>query len=179
MDTLTKGRIFFISGCPGVGKSTIAKEIASRFEKGVHIDVDYIRLSVVSGLALPEPGKWTEEHTLQFKLAHIAAGKQAKTYADSGFAVVAEHCSHAQYIEAFLAEAPDSRVIALTADLEENQVRNSLRTSGSFDYPSLVPVIEMLNRSMAIEHAEAGYPIVNTTGQTVEHSAETILKLTS
>lgn len=177
VEAVTQGPIFFLTGPPGVGKSTLAKALAQRFDKGVHIDIDHIRLSVVKGIALPAPGIWTEEHTLQFNLAHIAAAHQACAYADKGFAVIAEHCSHTQYIQTFVEIAPTTKVISLTADLTDNQERNALRTSTSFDYPSLAFVIEMLNESMRLEHADAGYPIVNTTGLDIESTVNQIFTI--
>ena len=41
--------VWLISGIPGAGKSTIAREIAGRLPKSAHIEVDLLREMVVSG----------------------------------------------------------------------------------------------------------------------------------
>ncbi len=175
MSAVERGAIFFITGPPGVGKSTIARELANHFEKSVYFDIDLMRLRVVKGLSLPAPGNFGEETQRQFNLAHIATGQAACHYADTGFTVIAEHCSHVEYIDSFLEHAGSSEVIALTADLKTNLERNSLRTSPSFDYSSLEFVIPMLSESFRVEHTEAGYRLIDSTDLSIDEVVSKIL----
>ena len=176
MSAVERGVIFFLTGPPGVGKSTIAKALAQRFEKSIYFDIDLMRWRVVKGLSLPAPGNFSEETQKQFDLAHVATGKAAQLYADAGFAVIAEHSSHKTYIDSFQAHAGPSEVIALTADLTTNLSRNRLRTSDSFDYKSLEFVIPMLNESFRKEHADAGYRVIDTTNLSVDEAVAKILR---
>ena len=176
MSATERGPIFFLTGAPGIGKSTVARALANRFKRAVHIDIDQIRLMVTKGLSLPGPWNMTEATTTQFELAHFSAGLQAKTYADAGFAVVAEHCSHVSYIEKFVPSAGSTTIVALTAEIEVNLYRNSLRSSGSFDYSSLDFIIPMLAEGFRQEFREAGIPIIETTNLTVEETVDLILK---
>ena len=160
-----------------MGKSTVAKALANRFGRAIHLDIDSFRLMVVKGIALPMPGNWNEETARQFDLAHIAAGQTANVYASAGFAVIAEHASHTPYIQSFLAHSGSAIVVSLTADLSTNQARNSARTSDSFDYEGLGFVIQMLNETMPEEHRTAGFPVLDTTNNSVEETVDQILKL--
>ena len=45
--------IYIISGPPGVGKSTVSKELAATFDKSAVIEGDMIYLMVKSGLVAP------------------------------------------------------------------------------------------------------------------------------
>lgn len=173
---MERGAIFFLTGPPGVGKTTVGKALANHFEKSIHFDIDHMRLRVVKGLSLPQPGNFGKETQLQFDLAHVATGKAAKFYADAGFNVVAEHCSHTPYIESFMRHAGPTTVVSLSADLETNLHRNSFRTSESFDYAGLGFVIQMMSESMPVEHAEAGFTLLNTTDLAVEETARQVLK---
>ena len=174
MSAVERGPIFFLTGPPGIGKSTIAKALAQQFEKSIYFDIDLMRLRVVKGLSLPAPGNFGEETQKQFDLAHVATGKAAQIYADAGFAVIAEHSSHKTYIDSFEAHAGPCKVVALTADLKANLERNSLRTSNSFDYSSLEFVIPMLNEGFRQEHKEAGYQVIDTTDLTIDEAVSII-----
>ncbi|MGH3000690.1 MAG: phosphotransferase, partial [Gaiellaceae bacterium] len=41
--------IYLIAGPMAAGKSTVARLLASRFERGVHLEGDFFRRSVVTG----------------------------------------------------------------------------------------------------------------------------------
>lgn len=171
------GPIFFLTGAPGAGKSTVARALAQRFDHGIHIDIDKIRLMVASGIALHQPGIDNPEVARQLRIAHVAAGQMAKTYADEGFAVIADHCSHVPFINAFLDQVKTATVVALRPNLTVNQTRNLLRSSHGVNFASLKPVIEMLYESLPHEYAEANIPIIDTTVLTVEETVDQILSL--
>jgi predicted ATPase len=82
--------IYFLTGAPGAGKSTLAVALLRHFEFGIHIPVDDLREWVVSGISHPLP--WTDETSRQFILAENAACDLAIRYQDAGFAVVIDHC---------------------------------------------------------------------------------------
>jgi hypothetical protein len=173
---MSAGPIFFISGAPGVGKSTTGVALSKRFEKAVLFNIDYFRQLVVQGVAHPVP-RWTEEVGRQFALAHVAVGKAAQVYSEAGFAVIAEHASHPHHLELFVKEAPSAKVACLYASVEKNHERNLGRTGKSFEPETLNGVIEMLAPSLYVECAEAGYATLNTTDLQVEDAVAWILNL--
>jgi chloramphenicol 3-O-phosphotransferase len=79
--------IFLVVGAPAVGKSTVSRALARRFERSVHIPVDDLRDMVASGRILPSPD-WTASLVEQVGLARRSAVAMAGRYADAGFAVV-------------------------------------------------------------------------------------------
>lgn len=176
MSEVPKGRIFFLSGAPGVGKSTIATELAKRFEKAFRIDLDYFRQYVVSGIRQPSQG-YDEECHRQFCLAHTAAGQCGRTYSGAGFAVIVEHCSFPDTVSLFVKEAGPTNVVALKCDLGTNLERNLLRTNKSFDPKDIEHFVHDLNGVIWPEFESRGLPVLDVTHFKVEDSVDQILKL--
>ncbi len=137
--------VLFI-GVPAVGKSTLSCAFMARYERGIHIEVDELRLWVKSGHAAPIG--WTEETTRQFRLAEEAAADMAIRYQDAGFAVAIDHCTHLpaldDLVERRFAGRPCFKVLVQT-DLETNLERNRSRENKDFDPEILVPTIENLH----------------------------------
>ena len=79
--------IFLVVGAPAVGKSTVSRALAQRFERSVHIPVDDLRDMVAAGRILPSPD-WSPGLVEQIGLARRSAIAMAVRYADAGFAVV-------------------------------------------------------------------------------------------
>ena len=79
--------VFLISGIPGAGKTTVARALAQRFPRAVHVESDRIGELVVSGGVFPheEP---REEASRQLELRRVTMCRIADTFADAGFVVV-------------------------------------------------------------------------------------------
>lgn len=71
------------------GKSTVARLLAQRFERGVHVEGDVFRRSVVSGREemTPDPSPGALE---QLRLRYRLAAAAADGYFEAGFAVALE-----------------------------------------------------------------------------------------
>ena len=169
--------IFIITGPPAAGKSTIAKAILQRFDKGLHIPVDDLREWVVSGIA--HPVGWTEETTRQFRLAEDGACQVAKNYHDAGFAIAIDHCagpnSLNDMIERWLHGLTVHRLV-LAPTLEANQHRNRTRQGKNFDAGILETTIERLNPMFRSEHPDLqGWVRIDNTNQTIEETVGSIL----
>lgn len=144
-----KGPIFLLSGVPGVGKSTTARALMHRFERGVHVDVDEIRSRVVKGYASPVDG-WTDETSLQFRLGFLAAAHQAMLYYDQGFAVVIDHVTYPEQVEVYrsvLQDRPLAKFL-LWQTLDENLERNLTRTGKNFAAETLDGVIRQIHANL-------------------------------
>jgi hypothetical protein len=84
--TLTERAIFLIKGTQGAGKSTVARLLAGRFERGACIDADDLLRLVVSGAAPLEPPLSTEAER-QLRLRTRVASQLADTFFQAGFTV--------------------------------------------------------------------------------------------
>jgi chloramphenicol 3-O-phosphotransferase len=81
--------IYLITGPMAAGKTTVARRLAARFERGVHLEGDSFRRSIVTGRQemTPEP---TPEALEQLRLRHRLGAAAADTYFRAGFAVALE-----------------------------------------------------------------------------------------
>jgi GrpB-like predicted nucleotidyltransferase (UPF0157 family) len=78
-----------ITGPTAAGKSTVARLLAARFERGVHLEGDVFRRSIVSGREelTPDP---SPEALEQLRLRHRLAAAAADAYFEAGFSVALE-----------------------------------------------------------------------------------------
>jgi len=86
---LHRPAVYLITGPMAAGKSTVARLLASRFERGVHLEGDVFRRFVVSGRE--EPGPDMSRAALeQLRLRYRLAAAAADTYFEAGFDVALE-----------------------------------------------------------------------------------------
>ena len=173
---MKRGQIFFISGAPGVGKSTTARALANHFEKSILFDIDYFRSLVVKGIKQPTSG-WDEETELQFRLAHQAVGSVAKIYSDAGFAVIAEHCSSPEMVQEFLDFSMGGVFVCLKADIQTNLARNLTRINKSFDPKDIEHFVLSLGESLWLEFERAGITVLDNTNFQIEETVQKILSV--
>jgi hypothetical protein len=81
--------IYLVTGPMAAGKSTVARLLAARFERGVCLEGDIFRRSIVTGRADPTP-EMTHEELAQLRLRYQLAAAAADGYFEAGFTVVLE-----------------------------------------------------------------------------------------
>lgn len=69
---MSRPALVVVSGLPGVGKSTVAKAPARRFERAAHVEADRLQELIVSGAVLPGRDGIRREtrHQLDLRLKH-------------------------------------------------------------------------------------------------------------
>lgn len=169
--------LFWITGPPGAGKTTVARALLTHFEFGYHIPIDELRKWVASGLH--ESVNWTDETTRQFDLAERGACRLARTYHEAGFAVAVDHCRNFgrlnEVIEAHLGDL-EVRRVCLLPSLDENLVRNRTRDTKSFDPTVLTEIIRGMNPGMVVNSDITKWLILDTTFQSVDETVGSILE---
>lgn len=167
--------IYFISGTPASGKSSVAKALMQRFNQGVHIQVDDLRQMVVSGMAHPVP-IWTDETTKQFALARKNAVQMALGYAQAGFTVAIDDVfsskdfatDYAPYLENMA-----SRQVLLLPSLEITLHRNSSRTNKDFLPETLEQVIRYLHHEFSNMNQE-NWTVIDSSHLSLKQTVENI-----
>jgi GrpB-like predicted nucleotidyltransferase (UPF0157 family)/chloramphenicol 3-O-phosphotransferase len=81
--------IFLITGPMAAGKSTVARLLAERFERGVYLEGDLFRRSIVSGRVEMTPNA-SAEAVEQLHLRYRLAAAAADAYWEAGFTVALE-----------------------------------------------------------------------------------------
>lgn len=168
--------IFFITGTPGSGKSSLSRVLLQRFEFGLHLPIDDLREFVVSGIAHPIPG--TPETTRQFRLARASAMKTARLYATEGFAVVIDDVifpHDAAQLETEFLMGFEVHKILLCPRLEVALARNATRSNKNFDTSLLESVIRDLYQNMnPEEYLAAGWRVLDSSDLSLEETARWI-----
>lgn len=76
--------VLIVSGPPAAGKTTVSREIAARFERGVHLHTDLFFDAIRSGWVEP----WLPAAHEQNVVVLTAAAEAARVYAEGGYFVV-------------------------------------------------------------------------------------------
>jgi len=171
--------VFFITGTPGAGKTSVAQALVRRFPFGLHIPVDDLREWVVSGIAHPVP-TWTDETSRQFGLARQAATRTARLYADAGFAVAIDDVIRPPEAEELIVTHLSGYMvdkILLHPAVDVVLARNAQRTTKDFNTSTLAQVIPGIHRSIAEDRFdETGWLIVDNTGMSLDQTVDYILE---
>lgn len=80
------GEVIIVSGSPGSGKSTVARELAQRYERAVHLHTDDFWHNIVRGAIPPyRPESEPQNHTVVGVIATAAFG-----YAEGGYTTIVD-----------------------------------------------------------------------------------------
>jgi chloramphenicol 3-O-phosphotransferase len=170
--------IFVITGQLSAGKSTVARALLDRYERGFHIDVDGIREMVGPGLA--SPLEWTDETTLQFSLAIRASAALARIYADAGYAVAIDGSVDPELTDSALEEQGirDRMMgIVLHPRLAVALQRNRSRQTKSFDTLILEEVMRRIEPDVARDAARPGWHAIDNSDEPVHATVDRILSI--
>lgn len=160
-----------------MGKSTLARALLERFDRGLHLPVDDLRELVVSGIAHPSL-EGNPEATRQFRLARQAAASHARLYAGAGFTVVVDDVLWPADLASLRVAWTDLdvRPVLLAPTLGVTLARNAGRSGKAFDTAVLVPMIDALHPALRpADFRAAGWQIFDTSGLTVEETADALL----
>lgn len=161
--------IYLISGVPGSGKSTIARELIGKFTKSFLIETDVLRGFVKSGYS--SPTEWTKETSEQFRLAAQNTCDLAKNADKFGFDVVIDDAVSLEQEEIYVKELPNSRRIWLNPSLDIILDRNSKR--GKLVDEQLIRNVyeRLVNRKNMVDR----WISIDSTHLTIQETLEKIL----
>jgi chloramphenicol 3-O-phosphotransferase len=139
--------VFVLTGPSGAGKSTVARLLAGRFPRGVHLEGDVFRRSIVSGRRemSPEPAdEAVEQLTLRYRLAANAAD----AYFEAGFAVVLEDVIAGPMLPECLAliRSRPLHVVVLMPRREVIAARDAARPTDGYEHWSLDALHDLFAR---------------------------------
>lgn len=175
--------IFLLAGSPAAGKTTIARALAAKFAKSIHIPLDTMRDMVISGLKLPNL-IWSQELIEQLALSRQSVSAMATLYNQAGFVVAIDDFydpySHlVEYRALFLAS--QTQKILLYPSEQTALARNLQRYGPGERTNHLADGIRIVYAHLQTAIAELkdqGWIIVDSTEQSVEETVAEILKRT-
>lgn len=163
--------LYVISGVSAAGKSTVARLLAERFERGVCVSGDTIRAMVVTGRRdmRPDAGE-AELH--QLRLRYAGALAVASVYLNDGFDVVVEDVIIGPVLRDFLklVPIPEFHLVFLDPDAPAIERREQGRGKTAYDRWA----IEGLQTVLREETDRIGLWL-DTSDQTEEETVDAIL----
>ena len=166
--------MFVLTGPSGAGKSTVARLLAERFPRGVHLEGDVFRRSIVSGRREMTPDA-ADEAVEQLRLRYRLATDAADAYFDAGFAVVLEDVIAGSMLPECLAliRSRPLHVVVLMPRREIIAVRDAARTTDGYEHWSLDALYDLFAR----DTPRLGLWL-DTSDQTPEETVRAILERT-
>lgn len=165
--------LFVISGVSAAGKSTVARLLAERFERGVCVPGDAIRAMVVSGRVEVQPDS-DEEALRQLVLRYAGALSVANVFLNGGFDVVVEDVIIGPILREFLALVPVPEFHLVFLDPDATAIERRERGRDRVAYGADRWSVGGLQAVLREETDRIGLWL-DTTGQSAEQTVEAIL----
>jgi chloramphenicol 3-O-phosphotransferase len=121
--------LFVISGMQGAGKTTVARLLACRFERGVHVPADALQKMIVSGSRWPESREMSDDAASQLRLRLHNMCLLGASFQDAGFAAVLDDIIIGSRVDGLLEELQGRpfHFVMLTPKLETVRAREAGR----------------------------------------------------
>jgi len=163
-----------ISGVPAAGKSTVARLLAERFDRGVRVPGDAIRAMTVSGRVDMRPDAGAEA-LRQLTLRYAGALSVASVYLNGGFDVVVEDVIIGPVLRDFLGlvPVPEFHLVFLDPDAAAIEQRDRDRDHIAY-WPGRRWSVSGLQTVLRQETERIGLWL-DTTGQNAAQALEAIL----
>lgn len=165
--------LFVISGVSAAGKSTVARLLAARFERGACVPGDVIREMMVSGRVDMRPNAEAEA-LRQLTLRYAGALSVAEVFLNGGFDVVVEDVIIGPILREFLAlvPVPEFHLVFLDPDAAAIGQRERGRDRDAYG-PGRWSVGGL--QALLREETDRIGQWLDTTGQSAEQTVEAIL----
>lgn len=85
-EAVSEPRVLILTGPPGVGKTTTARLLSQRFERGVHFESDLLFTFITAGFVEP----WLPQSQRQNEVVMGTIGATATSYAAGGYFTVVD-----------------------------------------------------------------------------------------
>jgi chloramphenicol 3-O-phosphotransferase len=166
--------MFVLTGPSGAGKSTVARLLAERFPRGVYLEGDVFRRSIVSGRREMTPDA-ADEAVEQLRLRYRLAANAADAYCEAGFTVALEDVIAGPMLPEFLAliRSRPLHVVVLLPCREIVAARDAARPTGGYERWSLDALYDLFAR----DTPRLGLWL-DTSDQTPEETVRAILEST-
>jgi chloramphenicol 3-O-phosphotransferase len=163
--------VFVLTGPSAAGKSTVARLLAERFPRGVHLEGDVFRRSIVSGRREMTPDA-PDEALEQLRLRYRLAADAADAYFDAGFAVALEDVIAGPMLPECLAliRSRPLHVVVLMPRRETVAARDAARPTDGYEDWSLDALYDVFAR----DTPRVGLWL-DTSDQTPEETVRAIL----
>jgi hypothetical protein len=167
--------IYLITGPMAAGKSTVGRLLAARFPRGVHLEGDVFRRSIVSGreeMTPDAPPEALEQLRLRYRLAAAAAD----TYFEAGFTVALEDVVAGPLLDEYrtMIGGRPCHVIVLVPSMEAVAAREAERDTKGYT----AWTVEQLYDEFVRNTPRIGIWL-HTTGMTPDQTVDAILTETA
>jgi predicted kinase len=162
--------LFVVSGTQGAGKSTVARLLAQRFERGAWISADLLHKMIVSGGRWPEGAEMSEDAERQLRLRLTNACLLGTSFVAAGISAVIDDLVIGSRLDDLLEDLAGQRFVFVMLTPRLEAIRERERGRGT----SLWQQWEWLDDEIRTRTRQIGLWL-DTSEQTADETVDAIL----